>query len=101
MENSSIAKDADTKSKLLARLRRARGQLQAIERMVEDDAYCVDVLVQIAAIQGALGRIGQKLLGAHMHHCVAEAMTDGDVDTRQAKIDELLDIFARYGMGGR
>ena len=85
------------RTKLLARLKRAQGQLAGVQRMVEEDAYCVDVLVQIAAVQGALGRVGQILLGRHLEHCVADAFTSGDPDVRQEKIEELLDLFTRYG----
>ena len=85
------------RTKLLARLKRAQGQLAGIQRMVEEDAYCVDVLTQIAAVQGALGRVGQILLGRHLEHCVADAFTSGDHDVQQEKIEELLDLFARYG----
>ncbi len=87
----------ETKKKLLARLRRAEGQLSAVRRMIEDDAYCVDVMTQIAAVQGALSRSGSILLGSHIEHCVTDTFERGDPLERQARIEELLDLFARYG----
>ncbi len=87
----------DTKKKLLARLRRAEGQLAAVRRMVEDDTYCVDVMTQIAAVRGALTRAADVLLEDHLHHCVVQAFEQGDETSRRARVDELLDVFARFG----
>ena len=90
------------KKKLMARLRRAEGQLKAVGRMVEDDKACVDTLVQIAAIQGALSKIGGLVLSEHIEPCVSEAFVHGDADQRQTAIDDLMDVFSRYGkFGGR
>jgi len=89
--------DPTTKNKLLGRLKRAEGQLCAVRRMVDEDAYCVEVLMQIAAVQGALSRVGELLLGSHIQHCVTEAFRSGDEAERQAKIEELMDVFSRYG----
>jgi DNA-binding FrmR family transcriptional regulator len=89
------------RTRLLARLRRAEGQVAAIRRMVEEDAYCVDVLVQIAAVRGALGRVGEEVLQHHVETCVTEAFRADDRTARQVKIDELMEVFARYGGFGR
>ena len=90
------------KKKLLARLRKAEGQLKAVGRMVKDDKACVDTLVQIAAIQGALSKIGGLVLSEHIESCVSEAFVHGDIDQRQSAIDDLMDVFSRYGkFGGR
>ncbi len=87
----------DQRRRLLRRLSRADGQLAAIRRMVEEDAYCVDILVQIAAVRGALGRVGQMLLSSHIEHCVANAFRSGDDAERERQVDELMDVFSRYG----
>ena len=89
--------DASTKKKLLNRIRRAEGQLGAVHRMVEDDAYCVDTLTQVSAVQGALNKVGQIVLGYHIENCVAEACISGDERERQRSIDELMEVFARHG----
>jgi len=86
----------EKKAGLIKRLNKIEGQVAAIRRMLEADSYCVDVLVQIAAAQGALGRVGHALLGAHMETCVEAAMASGDRARRKAKLDELLDVFARF-----
>ncbi len=92
----------DAKQKLLARLRRAEGQVAAVSRMVEEDADCVDVLLQIAAIRGALGKAGQVLLESHLRECVIDAFESGDAGDRDRKLEELVEVFGRYGgMGAR
>ncbi|MGE3629982.1 MAG: metal-sensitive transcriptional regulator, partial [Sandaracinaceae bacterium] len=63
----------DSKKRLFARLRRAEGQLAAVRRMVEEDASCVDALVQIAAVCGALSKAADVLLKDHLEHCVVHA----------------------------
>jgi CsoR family transcriptional regulator, copper-sensing transcriptional repressor len=85
-----------TKAKVLGRLRRIEGQVQGLQRMVDNEAYCVDILMQIAAVQGALEQVEKLLLGRHVESCVADAMRSGSRNERQQKIDELLDVFARF-----
>jgi CsoR family transcriptional regulator, copper-sensing transcriptional repressor len=85
-----------TKAKVLGRLRRIEGQVQGLQRMVDNEAYCVDILMQIAAVQGALEQVEKLLLGRHVESCVADAMRSGSRSERQQKIDELLDVFARF-----
>jgi DNA-binding FrmR family transcriptional regulator len=89
--------DADSKKAVTRRLRRIAGQLEAISRMVDEDRYCVDILLQIAATQGALGQAGRVVLKSHVETCVAEALASGSAKQRREKIDELLEVFSRYG----
>ncbi len=94
--------DQQAKKSLLTRLRRVEGQLAAICRMVDDDQLCVDILLQIAAARGALGKAGQVLLGSHVETCVSEAFSSGSPQERETAIEELMEVFARYsGIGGR
>jgi DNA-binding FrmR family transcriptional regulator len=86
----------ETKTTVLQRLKRLRGQLEAIERMVEEDRYCVDTLLQIAAVQGALSKAGKLILRSHVEHCVAHAMSHGDAPTRHKTLEELMEVFDRY-----
>jgi len=88
--------DEETKRKAMARLKRIEGQVQGVQRMVEEGQYCVDILLQISAIQGALEQVRKILLGRHVESCVAEAMASGREADRQKKIDELLEVFTRY-----
>ncbi|PYO23174.1 MAG: transcriptional regulator [Candidatus Rokuibacteriota bacterium] len=86
----------ETKAKILGRMRRIEGQVQGLQRMVDNEAYCVDILMQVAAVQGALEQVEKLLLGRHIESCVADAMRSGSRGERQQKIDELLDVFARF-----
>ena len=70
--------------------------------MIEEEDYCVDILLQMSAAQGALGKASQLLLGTHVETCVANAMASGSRKTRQTSIDELMEVLSRYsGIGGR
>ena len=80
----------------LKRLRRVEGQVRGVQRMVDEDTYCIDVLTQIAAINKAMQSVALGLLNEHMHHCVTQAIRDdegsaGDkVDEATAAIERLL-----------
>ena len=89
--------DEDTKAKALGRLRRIEGQVQGIQRMVEEDKYCVDILLQLAAVHGAVEQVQKLLLGRHIESCVSDAIRSGAKGDRQKKIDELLEVFTRFG----
>ena len=89
--------DADTKAKALGRLRRIEGQVQGIQRMVEEDKYCVDILLQLSAVQGALTQVSRLLLARHIESCVKEALTSGTKEDRGRKIEELVDVCSRFG----
>lgn len=93
-------RSAEDQRRLLARLKRIEGQVAAIRRMVEGEAYCVDVLTQVAAARGALAKVGEEVLQRHVETCVSAAFTHGDAAARQEKIDELIEVFARYGGRG-
>ena len=69
-----------TKDQLLTRIRRIEGQVRGIEKMVEDDRYCIDVLTQISAIQAALDKVGLGLLDGHARHCMHEGAEQGRAD---------------------
>ena len=87
----------ESRGKALGRLRRIEGQVQGLQRMIDNDAYCVDILLQISAVQGALEQVQKLLLGRHIESCVADALRSGSKGERQQKIEELLDVFARFG----
>jgi DNA-binding FrmR family transcriptional regulator len=84
------------KDDLSKRLRRIEGQVRGIERMVEDDRYCVDVLTQIAAVSTALESVALKILDDHVRHCVAGALQSGDAADAEAKTAELLQAVQRF-----
>ena len=88
--------DDETKVKVLGRLRRIEGQVQGIQRMVEEEKYCVDILLQLTAVEGAVAQVQRLLLGRHIESCVADAIRSGSTRDRQKKVDELLDVFSRF-----
>ena len=92
--------DTETRDKSRARIRRIAGQVAAIERMIDADRYCVDVLLQVAAVRAALDGLGKVLLQSHVEHCVSEAFTTGREKDRKLKIDELMDVFSRFSKIG-
>ena len=85
------------KTALRNRLRRAEGQVAAVARMIDEDAYCVAVLTQVRAATAALNKVGAAVLENHLRTCVADAFAEGPPADRDAKIAELMDLFGRYG----
>jgi CsoR family transcriptional regulator, copper-sensing transcriptional repressor len=87
------SKDRDA---LVKRLHRIEGQVRGIERMVEDDRYCIDILTQIAAASTALESLAFKILDEHVRHCVADALVAGDEADAAVKAEELLEAVHRF-----
>ena len=84
----------EDKPAVLGRLRRIEGQVRGLQRLVETDAYCIDVLTQISAVNRALQSVALGLLGDHLDHCVREAIDRGGPDA-DAKVREARDAIAR------
>jgi len=84
------------KAALVKRLHRIEGQVRGIERMVEDDRYCIDVLTQISAVNTALESLALKILDEHVRHCVAGALSSGDEEDALVKTEELLEAVQRF-----
>ena len=87
----------EAREKVLARLKKVAGQVAGISRMVEEDRYCVDVLHQIAAVEGALDRVGHLVLESHVETCVTSAIESGRPKDRREKLDELMEVFSKFG----
>jgi CsoR family transcriptional regulator, copper-sensing transcriptional repressor len=84
------------KAALTKRLHRIEGQVRGIERMVDDDRYCIDILTQISAVNTALESLAFKLLDDHVNHCVADALASGDPKEVSRKSQELLTAVQRF-----
>jgi DNA-binding FrmR family transcriptional regulator len=84
------------KAALTKRLRRIEGQVRGIEKMVEDDRYCVDVLTQISAVTKALESLAYEVLDDHVKHCVAGALASGNPEAAAKKSEELLAAVQRF-----
>jgi CsoR family transcriptional regulator, copper-sensing transcriptional repressor len=81
---------------LVKRLHRIEGQVRGIERMVDENRYCIDILTQIAAVNTALEALAFKILDEHVRHCVAGALASGDEAEAAAKAEELLEAVQRF-----
>jgi DNA-binding FrmR family transcriptional regulator len=86
----------EDKAALVRRLHRIEGQVRGVERMVEDERYCIDILTQIAAVTTALETVAYEILDDHVQHCVAGALSSGDPDAAAAKSRELLEAVHRF-----
>jgi CsoR family transcriptional regulator, copper-sensing transcriptional repressor len=85
--------DPEIKLANLHRLRRIEGQIRGLQRMVEEDRYCPDILVQLSSVQEALRAVGQGLMRNHLSHCVAQAVRKGTKGEADAKYDELVQLI--------
>ncbi len=88
--------DQDLKSSNVKRLRRIEGQIRGLQKMVEEERYCADILIQISSVQEALRGLGQALLRNHLRHCVASTIQHGNAAESEATYAELVDLFSRY-----
>jgi DNA-binding FrmR family transcriptional regulator len=88
--------DPDIKAANLLRLRRIEGQVRGLQRMVEEDRYCIDTLTQIASVEAALRSVSRELARNHLKHCVPKALRQGD-DEANAMFEELLDALLKKG----
>jgi DNA-binding FrmR family transcriptional regulator len=84
------------KDVLKKRLHRIEGQVRGIERMVEEDRYCIDILTQVGAVKTALESVAFQLLDDHVSHCVSDALASGDPKAASAKSQELLAAVQRF-----
>jgi DNA-binding FrmR family transcriptional regulator len=85
--------DDTHKTNLLRRTKSVAGHLRAVERMIEEDAYCIDVIKQIQAVQAALNKISVQLLDNHLNHCVVTAVNSDNARERQRVLGEIAEVF--------
>jgi len=83
----------------LVALRRIEGQVRGVQRMIEDRKYCIEVLNQIYAVKGALGRVEEKILEKHFEHCVTVAVKGKSEKEKQQKLDEILKLIHQTRRG--
>lgn len=90
----AVAVDPDIKLRNLKRLRRIEGQVRGLQKMVEGDRYCADVMTQIASVHEALRSVGRELMRNHLRHCAAKAIRSDDTSA-EAMYDELIEMMYR------
>ena len=91
----ALAVDPDIKAANLRRLRRIEGQIRGLQKMVEDDRYCADIVTQVASVQEALRGVARQLMRNHLKHCAASAIKAGEPQA-EAMYDELLDLVYKH-----
>jgi DNA-binding FrmR family transcriptional regulator len=91
----AVVVDPEIKSSNQKRLRRIEGQVRGLQRMVEEDRYCADILTQIASVQEALGAVSRELLRNHLRHCATHAIRAGTSRQAEAMYEELLSLLSR------
>lgn len=88
--------DPEIKISNLKRLRRIEGQIRGLQKMVEEERYCADIVVQIASVQEALRGVGRELMRNHLHHCAAQVIRHGNEEDASAMYDELLELVYKH-----
>jgi CsoR family transcriptional regulator, copper-sensing transcriptional repressor len=91
-ERKAVGVDAGLKDRNQKRLRRIEGQVRGLQRMVEEERYCADIMTQIASVQEALRSVGRELMRNHLKHCAASAIRSGEASA-EAMYDELIDLM--------
>ena len=91
-KSKAVAVDADIKERNLKRLRRIEGQVRGLQRMVESDRYCADIMMQVSSVQEALRAVGRELMRNHLKHCATSAIRAGEPEATEM-YDELIDLM--------
>jgi DNA-binding FrmR family transcriptional regulator len=92
----TVPREAEERQDLLLRLRRVEGQVRGVQKMVEEERYCPDVLVQMSAIHESLRAVERILMKDHLQHCATEALRSGDDKQAQRTYNELTELFYRH-----
>ena len=91
----AVGVDPDIKSSNLTRLRRIEGQVRGLQKMIDEDRYCADVLTQISSVQEALRSVSRELMRNHLKHCASAAIKAGD-ESADAMYDELVELMYKH-----
>lgn len=92
-ERLAVGVDPEVKVRNLRRLKRIEGQVRGLQRMVEEERYCADILTQLSSVQEALRAVGRELMRNHLKHCATAAIRSGDADPMY---DELIDLMYKH-----
>lgn len=95
-ERKAVAVDPQVKASNLKRLRRIEGQIRGLQKMVDEDRYCSEILVQVSSVQEALRGVSRALLQNHLRHCATAAITSGKAAESDAMYDELVQLFSKF-----
>ena len=92
----AVAVDSDVRARNLRRLKRIEGQVRGLQKMVEDDRYCADIMTQISSVHEALRAVGRELMKNHLKHCASNAIRSNETDAA-AMYDEIVDLMYKTG----
>jgi DNA-binding FrmR family transcriptional regulator len=92
----AVGVDSELKAANLNRLKRIEGQVRGLQKMVQEDRYCADILVQVASVQEALRGVGRNLMKNHLQHCATKAISRGKPKQAAAMYDELLELVYKH-----
>ena len=90
-----VPRTEDEMAKLLSRLKKIEGQVRGLQKMVEDERYCIDILVQISAVNAALKKVGMQVLKRHTTHCVADAIKKDDSEETIDELMKTIELFMK------
>ena len=94
-DRKAVGVDPEIKARNLKRLRRIEGQVRGLQKMIDEDRYCADVMTQIGSVHEALRAVGQELMRNHLRHCATSAIKAGSGEA-EAMYDELIDMMYRH-----
>src|SRR5699024_2774627 len=94
-DQPSKPRTQDEKEKVINRLKRIEGQVRGMQKMVEEDRYCMDILVQMSAIQSALKNVGCAVAERHINHCVSDAIQQGEVKEASEEVISVMKQFSK------
>ena len=94
-ERKAVAVDPEAKARNLNRLKRIEGQVRGLQRMVDGDRYCPDILTQLSSVQEALRAVGRELMRNHLRHCASKAIRSGG-EPAEAMYEELLGLMEKH-----
>ena len=95
-ERKAVGVDPDIKRSNLQRLRRIEGQIRGLQKMIDEDRYCADIVVQISSVQEALRSVGRALMRNHLEHCASAAIRSGDQQQAARQYEELLELIFKH-----
>lgn len=95
-DRKAVAVDPEIKASNIRRLRRIEGQIRGLQKMVEEDRYCPDIMVQVSAVQEALRTVGRSLMRNHLKHCTTHAVAHGSPDQAETVFDELIELIYKH-----
>ena len=92
----ALGVDPAIKAANLRRLRRIEGQVRGLQKMIEEDRYCADVMTQISSVHEALRSVGRELMRNHLRHCATQAIREGDAERSERMYDELVEMMYKH-----